>query len=332
MKKVTAYGYPRLHWSLVDMAAASKRMFGGFGIAINAYPTVAVAEPEKELCIETNEFIEERTKHNLILALQTAKSHGLNINCKLHIQSNVKQHIGFGSSTQIILTAMDAINSLNNWCVAPKQIIEMSGRGRVSLISWSTHYYGGFCIDAGQPYNPKSGYLPSHTPGNRKPSTFIGSWDFPEEWKISLLGESLDVAMPPENENVFMNTNAPIDKQCGVNSIIELYHGILPSIIEKDYTTFATSLNYIQCIGWNSIEMPLQQEKTLSALQMLWERNFAVAISSFGPLLSVIHFENETPIIMQLAKECGLSYSGPYNVIQKRDITSPYNPFIQVDG
>ena len=44
MKKVIAYGYPRLHWSLVDMAAASKRMFGGFGVAINAHPTVATVE------------------------------------------------------------------------------------------------------------------------------------------------------------------------------------------------------------------------------------------------------------------------------------------------
>lgn len=331
MKKVIAYGYPRLHWSLVDMAAASKRMFGGFGVAINAYPTVATVEPEKELCIETNGFIEERTKQNLIHALQTAKSKGLNINCRLHIQSKVKQHIGFGSSTQIILTAMDAISSLNDWRVTPKQIIEMSGRGRVSLISWSTHYYGGFCIDAGQPYNPKHEYLPSHTPGNRKPSTFIGSWEFPEEWKISLLGESSDVAMPLENENVFMNTNAPMDKQCGINSIIELYHGILPSIIEKDYITFATSLNSIQYIGWNSIEMLLQKETTLSALKMLWERNFAVAISSFGPVLSVIHFANETPIIMQVAKECGLSYSGPYNVIKKHSIAKPYNPFIKIE-
>lgn len=129
-----------------------------------------------------------------------------------------------------------------------------------------------------------------------------------------------------------MNTSAPIDKQCGVDSIIELYHGVLPSIIEKDYTTFAASLNHIQRSGWNSIEIPLQQEKTLSALQMLWMRNFAVAISSFGPVLSVIHTENDTPVIAQIAKECGLSYSGPYNVIQQHNVISPQNPFIQIDG
>lgn len=330
MEKVEVYGYPRLHWSLVDMASVSRRMFGGFGIAINAYPVIAIAEYDEKLCINTTGFIEERTKQNLICALKTAQSHGLNINCKLHLQSDVRQHTGFGSSTQIILTAMDAVNSLNNWRATPEQIIDMSGRGRASLISWATHYYGGFCIDGGQPYNSKSQYLPSHTPGERKPSVFIGSWVFPEEWKISLLGENSSVTIESNDEDSFMQKNAPMDKQCGIKSIIELYHGLLPSIIEKDYIVFASCFNNIQHIGWNSIAMSLQSNATIMALKAFWARNFAAAISSLGPLLSVIHFDNQTPIVMELAKKYGLSYSGPYDTIQKHNTTTSYNPFIQV--
>lgn len=331
MKRVTAYGYPRLHWSLMDMSGASKRMYGGFGVAVNAYATVASAETDKELYIETNENIEDRTKDNLIKALNRAKAQGLNINCRLNIRTDIKPHIGFGSATQIILTAMDAVSSLNDWHITPQQIIEMSGRGRVSMISYSTHYYGGFCIDAGQPYDADREYLPSHTPGDRRPSLFIGSWKFPEEWKISLLGESSDVVVPAENEDDFMRSHTPLDKQSGVNSIIELYHGILPSVIEKNYAEFADSLRSIQCSSYKSAELSVQNEKTLSALDMLWERDFAAALSSNGPLISVVHFDNDTDEIMRLAKDCGLSYSGPYDVIQKQDAAMPCNPFIKVE-
>lgn len=330
MKRIIAFGYPRLHWSLVDMSGASKRMYGGFGVAVKAYATVATAEPDKELYIETNGSIEDRTRDNLIKALNRARAHGLNINCKLNIKSEIKPHAGFGSATQIILTAMDAVSILNDWHITPEQIIEMSGRGRVSLISYSTHYYGGFCIDAGQPYDAEREYLPSHTPGDRKPSLFIGSWRFPEEWKISLLGENSDVVVPAEKEDDFMRSHTPLDKHRGVSSIVELYHGILPSVIEKNYAEFTDSLKSIQCLSYKSAELSVQNEKTLSALDMLWERNYAAALSSNGPLLSVVHFDNNTDEIIQLAKECGLSYSGPYDVIQKHAAINPFNPFIRV--
>lgn len=332
MKRVIACGYPRFHWSLVDMSGASRRMFGGFGIAVNAYPTVACAEPDKELYVETNGSVEDRTRDNLLTALHKAGAQGLNINCRLSIQSDLKPHSGFGSATQIILTAMDAVSTLNEWQITPEQIIDISGRGRVSLISWSTHYHGGFCIDAGQPYDSTREYLPSHTPGDRKPSLFIGSWRFPEEWKISLLGESSDVAVSAEEEDDFMRANTPMDKQSGLSSVVELYHGVLPAVIEKNYVTFADSLSCIQRYSYKSAELSAQEEKTVSALHMLWKKNFAAALSSHGPLLSVIHFGDKTPDIMQLAKEYGLSYSGPYDVIQKHDAIEPCNPFIRVEG
>lgn len=43
MEKIIAKGYPRLHWSLVDMSASTHRMYGGFGVAIDASPVIATA-------------------------------------------------------------------------------------------------------------------------------------------------------------------------------------------------------------------------------------------------------------------------------------------------
>lgn len=328
MEKIIAKGYPRLHWSLVDMSASTHRMYGGFGVAIDASPVIATATHSDHLNIEMSGSIGERTKRNLNLALERANRKQLPIDCNLNIHSDLRQHIGFGSSTQIILTAMDAIATLNNWNISPTQIIELSGRGRTSLIGFSTHYWGGFCIDAGQPYNPNSQYLPSHNPQNRKPSIFIGSWDFPVSWQISLLGESSPISMPTDRESMFMSTHAPMKECNGFRSVAELYHGILPSVISEDYTTFSDALRYFHLHGWSSIEMQLQNQSTISALYTLWDYGFAAALSSFGPLISVIHKKEDVHKIIDVAMQNHLSYSGPYSVIPKHDKTKPSNPYI----
>lgn len=148
MQHTEIIGYPRLHFSLIDMAGSSERMYGGCGVSIKAFPVLVQVSPYKELLIETRGFVSERTKENLKAALKRAFEKNLPINCRLRINSSVKQHIGLGSSTQVILTALDAVSKHHCWNFSPEAIVDISGRGRTSLIGFATHYYGGFCIDA----------------------------------------------------------------------------------------------------------------------------------------------------------------------------------------
>ena len=53
------------------------RCLRGFGIAVHAYPTVACAEPDKELYLETNGSVENRTEYGLITALRRAEAHSV---------------------------------------------------------------------------------------------------------------------------------------------------------------------------------------------------------------------------------------------------------------
>lgn len=328
MEKVIATGYPRLHLSLVDMAAASMRMYGGFGIALEAFPITAEAVPNDSVEIETSGFIEDRTKNNLIRALETARNQSLSINCKLKIHSDAKQHVGLGSSTQVILTALDAVAALNGWNISPFEIGNISGRGRTSMIGFSTHYFGGFCIDAGQKYIAKASYLPSHSPEERSPSLFIGSWDFPSHWLISLIGVESPIAMDTAKEREFISKNAPMASQSGLQSIAALYHGILPAVMTHDYVAFAESLEHIQLVGWNSIEFQLQSQETLYALKQLWAQEFVAALSSFGPIIVVIHSNEYTNTVKEIAGKSSLSYSGPYHATPKHSNPTPRNPYI----
>lgn len=328
MERVIATGYPRLHFSLVDMAGASNRMYGGFGISIKAFPITVEAILGNDLTIETSGFIEECTKQKVLQAITNAQNRTLNTNCKLKIHSESKQHIGLGSSTQIILTVLDAMSTLNHWNVSSLDIIDISGRGRTSMIGFSTHYYGGFCIDAGQKYNPSAIYLPSHSPRERCPSLFIGNWDFPSNWFISLIGVESPIAMDATKEDEFMRSNTPMEIQSGLEAIADLYHGILPAIVSQDYLSFAISLQHIQSVGWKAIELGLQSSSTLNALNQLWKQNFVAGLSSFGPIVAVVHSIEYSDIVRNIAMDNGLSFSGPYSTIPKFYSMRPINPFI----
>ncbi len=317
MKKIIVKGYPRIHFSLIDMSAASNRMYGGCGIAIKAFPVTVEILPSEKIEIETSGHISERTVRNLKRALKNANDVNLPTNCKVRVHSAARQHIGLGSSTQIILTALDAISSFHNWGISPEMIIDISGRGRTSMIGFGTHYYGGFCIDAGQKHNANMPFLPSHSPEDRKPSLYIGNWNFPNSWLISLIGVKSPIAMPTDEESDFMRNNTPMHRMSGLETIATLYHGILPAIITEDYSAFMNALKRISLVGWTSIELRLQSKNTLNMIEELWSNGIAACLSSFGPIIAVIHTNDKITQVKSLAAKNNLSYSGPYQAIPK---------------
>lgn len=317
MKSVITYGYPRLHFALTDMSAASARMYGGCGISFQAFPVIAEAVQADELSLSAESAISERTQGDLLAALRRAEAAGLPVNCRLHIHFQTRQHIGLGSATQILLTALDAIAGLYSWNLPPKEMIRISGRGRTSLIGCATHYCGGFCIDAGQKYEKGLPYLPSHSPGRREPSLFVGSWDFPSDWLVSLLGMESPIAMDSESESDFMNRNSPIERSEGLETIAALYHGLLPAVIAADYSGFLTALRALQLHGWNTVEFGLQAPNTLQALRDLWASQIAGGLSSFGPAIFAVHTVEQTKYVQATAAHHALSYHGPFHVIPK---------------
>lgn len=321
MNVVEKQGFSRLHLSLIDMSAASGRMYGGFGMAVDAYRVLATAAPSNKLHVNTSGCFSSRKRENLLLAIQRAEKRGLPTNCDLTVHSDIPQHIGMGSSTQAILTALDAISELNHWNVAPNEIAEMSGRGRTSYIGIATHYCGGLCIDAGQKYSDGLKFLPSNVPGERKPSLFIGSWEFPNDWIISLIGTDCNPVLSTKDEKEFMSSHTPLERSEGLETISILYHGILPSVISADYSTFALSLREINLVGWNKVERMLQPQNNLDALTELWKMGFAAGLSSFGPTIAVISFADQLNAIQRIADHYSLSYQGPYKVIPKSNHT-----------
>lgn len=311
-------GYPRIHFGLADMGGASKRMYGGCGISIYAYSVCVDTSKSDSFELQSSGFISNRTRQNLLDSIQKANLRGLNTNCKMIIHSNIPQHIGLGSSTQIILTALDALANLYNWEINASEIADISGRGRTSLIGISTHYYGGFCVDAGQPYEPGFEYEPSHHPGSRHPSLFIGNWEFPENWEVSLFEATLLPSLDTSIESAFMLQNAPTEREAGLETIAAIYHGILPSIINSDYDGFAEALKTLNCVGFENMVQQLQPKVIVDILNELWSAKIASGVSSFGPIVFVIHTHNMIQKIRSIGEKFNIQVSGPFQVIQMK--------------
>ena len=317
MKKIVRYGYPRIHFSLIDMSAVSARMYGGCGISIKAPGVVAVASPSKQFNLVTSGQISSRKKQLILSAVERARCLGYCINCQIQVNSDIQPHVGLGSSSQVIISVLDAISAINGWSAMPEDIIRISGRGRTSLIGASTHYYGGFCIDAGQQYRTDALFLPSNTPEDRPPSLYVGRWNFPKEWVVVLLGTSSGLVISAEDERDFMANNTPLDREEGFQAIAALYHGILPAVISSDYDAFAQGLRQINLIGWKKLQRKLQPQNSIDALSKLWDMHFAAGISSFGPTIAVISRPNRVEEIRIIANQFGLSFEGPYEVINR---------------
>lgn len=314
----TTIGYPRIHFGLADMGAASRRMYGGSGISINAFYVRAEAKESDSFDLCTSGYISSRTRENIVKAVENAKSRGLATTCKLSVHSDIPQHVGLGSSTQVILTVLESLSGLFHWALSAYEMIELSGRGRTSLVGAATHFFGGLCVDAGQSYHEGVTYEPSHNPGHRRPALYVGCWDFPANWKVSLFGIELSPSLDTNIEQSFMAQNAPTSKTVGLKTISALYHGILPALIETDYSAFFESLKILNTIGFEKKVLEIQPKVIARILKELWENNVAAGVSSFGPTIFVIHTDDMMNQISSLSRKYKLPVSGPFQVIQKR--------------
>lgn len=290
---VTVVAYPRLHFGLTDLAGATPRSYGGIGASFCG-PEVRIEGCSHETLVLDLRASEGDSENDIAGAVERARECGLPLSGLISVVGRPPSHVGLGSSTATTLAVIRALALLNAWKIGSQEMIRLSGRGRTSAVGINTFFLGGLVADAGQALKHHTGqYLPSIASENRPVSLLLGRWELPKDWVVTLLFHHGPPSVDPRNERKFFEENTPTSTTDSLAQLAQLYHGLIPAVLEEDLDQFSTSLRAFQTRGFKAREIAAQPAVVQGVLADLWDRGLAAGLSSLGPTVFVVHRRNE---------------------------------------
>lgn len=298
----------RIHMSLIDMNGSYRRVDGGIGLALQEPQFILeIQKTESGVTLEFSDEVtdEEAIEECRIKIPEAAKAamDYFNIDSGFHfiVHQTYPPHSGFGSGTQISISAAHLITETMGIEVESRELSSIVGRGGTSGIGTYTHDLGGFILDGGHSKEEKPLFLPSGA-SEAKPATLIARYDFPEEWKILIAIPEIEKHMEGDDEVDVFQTYCPLPKE----EVEQVSHLILmnlvPFMIEKDIKNFGWSISQLQNVGFNKLEHSLDDSylPTMKAIEDAGA--YGVGISSFGPVLYTI-FDESNEFIVEKTRE-----------------------------
>lgn len=285
----------RLHLSLIDLNGELGRIDGGIGVAI-AKPNWII-NISKHPTWKTPPGITEHLK-------KLQQSMQLTQNYKITIESELPEHVGLGSQTQLALALGHGLSILEGLNHTTYELASLVARGGTSGIGIAAYERGGFILDGGHSKKIKPDFLPSHF-SNVKPAVLVNRLEVPKDWYFVVAIPDIGMGKYGTEEVKIFNKYCPIPSTDVEKLSRIILMQVLPSIIESDIEQFGSGLNKIQSIGFKRIENKLQNE-FITQLQefFLAQGATGTGLSSFGPAtFSVIQSEAAARSLMKSAKK-----------------------------
>ncbi|MDD5614609.1 MAG: beta-ribofuranosylaminobenzene 5'-phosphate synthase [Candidatus Methanoperedens sp.] len=282
----------RLHMTLIDMNASRGRVDGSIGLTLDN-PVISITAKKSDVIEVTGNGEHAQRMKNSAVALLPDRE-GIRIN----IEKDYPSHIGMGSGTQAALAAGMAVNRLYDLGLSVNEIALKVGRGGTSGIGVAAFENGGFILDGGHKFSEKKAFLPSAA-SRLPPAPVLLRKDFPE-WDIMIAIPQQKGASMKKEENIFQ-TECPVP----LREVEELSHIILmqllPALFEEDISTFGSSINAIQELGFKKKEVRHQPVSNV-LMKILREGGaYGAGMSSFGP--TVYAFGEDAEELRKLAGE-----------------------------
>ena len=261
LNEVKIVANSRLHFGFLNLKSSSPYSYGGMGLSIAKHPTILrVSRASK---FESNLKKTLRDKIFTFLC-NNSLSKKIRIDC---IESPQK-HIGLGTGTQLILAIEEAISKFYRF----NENINFFKRNYRSGVGINSYKNGGFIVDS-----PKNNLLTNE---------IIFKAKFPKEWKIILLFDSKAKGLHGSTENRFFSADTTISLRKKLSDLT--LNEIIPSIIYKDFDTFARSLTKFQDLNslfYSSVQKSnyLSQDIAKVIKKVSMKFNVAAGQSSWGP-------------------------------------------------
>jgi beta-ribofuranosylaminobenzene 5'-phosphate synthase len=226
----------RLHLGLLDTNGSMGRLYGSIGVAIE-YPQILLcAEPNDSLIVDGME-----TERVLFFARRFLNRYPILCGAHLDLKSNIPNHVGLGSGTQLALAVGMALAKLGRLNISVAEIALAMGRGVHSGIGINTFQHGGFVLDGGHLIDR----IDSHPIRQAIPPVLIRH-ALPANWYFVIVIPEVSAGFSGESEQDAFR-NLPRSSTSQVEKIShQLLMKMLPALVEKDIIRFGEALTQIQ--------------------------------------------------------------------------------------
>ena len=262
----------RLHFSMVDLRGDLGRIFGSVGVTIDRPNIILKAEPAPRLTVTG--FRAERAREYAETVLEES---GVTGGAKIYVVSDMLEHSGFGSGTQLALAVGTAISEIHGLDQTPESLALLLNRSRRSGVGIYAFKQGGFIVDGGHRVG---------TTGDIPPLIF--RHDFPEDWLFVIgLPDAAPGSSGKLEVDAFRNLEPPPTVLAGDVSRILLMQ-MIPALLEEDAEAFGaamTSLDLKFGEHWKEVQGGLYSSPVIEeGAEFLLETGaLGVGQSSWGP-------------------------------------------------
>jgi len=227
--EVTVSTPSRLHFGMIDMRGDMGRIHGSVGVAIDRPRILLKASPSSQLQVKG--FRSERVRAYAETIFQTYDVDGA---ANIELVSDINEHSGFGSGTQLALAVGAAISRLYSLWLTPEEIAVTLGRSKRSGVGGYAFKQGGFIIDGGHRLDRKE-ELP----------LLIFNTSVPEDWRFVIgLPEITQNHHGELEHTAFINIEPPSPQLIGEISRVILVQ-MMPAILERDVKAFGEAMTAI---------------------------------------------------------------------------------------
>jgi beta-ribofuranosylaminobenzene 5'-phosphate synthase len=288
-------GYPRLHFGLIDLSGSTDRVYGGVGVSFRGVATVVRARRARALHVGPDDLSDD-VRAPVLAALRRADWAG---DVHVDVCASAPEHVGLGSRTTVVLCALRAAAAVARRRVRRAELQRLSGRGRTSGVGVHAFFDGGLVVDAGAPRQPgTTEYLPSSRQRTTTVGTRLLAVPMPSRWRVSLALYDAAAGLSDDAEAAFFHDNTPTDPADTVWALADLYHGMVPAVVEQNLDGFARALHRFQARGFKRAEVAAQPAQVRTLLDTVAGRTTAACgLSSTGPLVFAIHRDDQRPFL-----------------------------------
>lgn len=291
----------RLHWGLLSLAPRTGREFGGLGLMVEE-PTLVLSvrsasSQEDQISGSTGSAAKIQAA---LQVLRNSSPDWLGDHCfEITLQSEIPQHSGFGSGTQLSLAVARGLAALMGQDeLSSVELAQLVDRGARSALGVYGFDKGGFLIEAGKRDSADISPLVFQAP-------------FPEPWRILLITPQDQAGISGAVEADAIQQLGPMpdaltEKLCRL-ALMQL----APAVLEQNVSEFASGLTefghlvgeFFAPVQGGVLAHPRMRELEQLLLSQGVE---GIAQTSWGPTLSVIcPDEGEAESLSSLIKSAG---------------------------
>ena len=304
--------YPRIHLSLIDLANATLRRYGGAGFMLDGMPVVVQYAGSGPLSINVDTDLDETAYSDLVNLKQRISKLCPEARGLIVVKSVPYQHVGFGTKTALLLAIIKCVDIVNDLHWSRPVMQQLSGRGGASGVGINGFFIGGLVVDGGHPglsqtYRPSSSTTPQMIP------PVLIRLEFPDIWRVHLV-MPLGKIISGKIESTFFRENTPILASAALESLAAVYHGVVVAFVQRDIMLLRDAIELLSMTGFKALEIRAQSTNTATVLNKLRHNlDYPVGLSSLGPLIYVISPATDTTVeqvIHTKSIESGAKYLG----------------------